>query len=60
MSRKDWAGTPNFIKRFWSAMVKFGSPKLTEAALRTEVLYLPCLDAEFEAEESLKHATPSN
>lgn len=60
MSCKDWAGTPNFIKRFWSAMVKFGSPKLTESALRTEVLCLPYLDAEFDREESLNHANPSN
>ena len=58
MARINWAKAPGFIKRFWSALVKFGSPKLTDAALRTEVLCLAYLDGGFESEENLNHANP--
>ena len=53
MDRLSWAATPPFLKRFWHAMVKFGSPRLTDAAIRFDMLHEPCFENELKSEDPM-------
>ena len=59
MNNVDKESTPNFLKRFWSALVKFGSPKLSVAAIRSKKSKLVLFEHDLGTDEAMCHANPS-
>jgi len=50
----NWEGTPTVLKRFWWAMVKFGSPKLTKSAIQSRMTRNQAVDVNLELDESAR------
>ncbi|MCY4657327.1 MAG: hypothetical protein OXC80_11005 [Gammaproteobacteria bacterium] len=54
MNDFNWEGTPTVLKRFWWAMVKFGSPKLTKSAIQSRMTRNQAVDVNLELDESAR------